>query len=284
MENLNHIIESLMKRKYHETIRLLECNELNQEQRKLIKLLKELDRVVPYVSKEKEDALIELFVGFLKRYKKKSIKIKKHKVKPFNSLTDAMEFVNSKIEMEKTLEEKIAKAETKEFAEMIRDKKILTTNTPFIPLPNTVRISIVNSDIVILGNSNKLIEVFKDFNYKLDKLNQNQLVIRKVDILGIRKDILYIPSKDKTPLVKGKKHLALWEKNLIFKRSSMFHLLSEFRNMIEDRFDKHTIIEITKLKKDFYYHPILPKACIAYPYCQMVQGKLIKIFYDWDVL
>ncbi len=246
---------------------------------KLADQIIDISDALVYVSFKREEEIKKLIIDF---YKEHILKAKsKNNTLSFSTIESAMAFLKKKVET-KDIEEEIDKQSEKE-------KSLLKSKIGFKKIDETFKntiVGLIRSDIIIIGKVQQIKNALHDYNYIVDKFSYNQLIIRNVLLIGMKRVYFRAPKKRGETIFKNKTKKDQWidkSDNQKIKLITVDHLADIIsRNKVLNKF------RIASNKpfyhEDFVYFPLLPPTIVSLPFCEQKRGMIIPLINEWSVI
>ncbi len=227
-------------------------------------------KALPYLKDEDEEGLAIL--RFLSRYQKTMAERKKSLRSPdkFNSLKDAMKFFTVR-KLEGGEEGGSAEKEDIKYL-------LLKPKTKVFPINPLELAGIMQSDIIVIGYSQRVVQALEGYGYAHDMFSHSQLILRNVTLLGIRRDSLFVDSLVNVDKNKAKKDKVVSGKVLI---SSIVKMVDSAGKKFEG---KKVASKQVRLFKGHYYFLLLPPTVTQRPFCPQKYGRVLPIIHEWEIL
>jgi hypothetical protein len=246
-----------------------------------------VDPILAYVSSNREKAVLQKIIASLQKLKVTIAKAeeeeadKKEPSVVFSDIKKAMNYIKTKPEEEK---EKIREESKKDDTE---GKKLEPVKV-FQHLSVADRIGLTHGDVIVVGSMYPIAQALHETPYLVDRLSTTEGIIRAAPVVGVRKDVLYVPayisSKKKTPKKKKKKKESDWREEVHKKKTRMI-LKDQVYAIVARTYPEFAIVvDFAILSKDHYYFLLLPKLITQEPYTKFQFGVVRSPIKVWSIL
>jgi hypothetical protein len=206
----------------------------------------------------------------------------------FSTLEGAMEFLKLKADSIVKAEEEVdIKSKLAESRRMEKERFLLKPVTTFKTISKAHRIGVAQADIIVICNRSKLTDALRDYNYIVDGFSRSQVIIRGVELLGIRSDSFYSFHKRGDPIIKKKFKKGSWRENLEKKRKVPQFTDRDLTLLVSrnKRLNRYKIVSGDYFRYEGHvYMLLLPPTVIMEPFCQQRGGRIIPIINSWGIL
>ena len=258
-----------------------------------------LEDTLPYISTNSEEKMKVHIIRLYKDISKRPVE-KEEDTIAFKNLENAMKFFKLKkgyldeypedsAELDDYVREEKEKGDKEKRSlekRTNKEKDMLEPTIGFVPLVEPKRIGLVYADIIVIGKTQNLRDALNEFPYTTQNFSHNEMIIRKVLLLGISSSSFYVFHKRGDPVFKKPKK-GSWKEALEKKRSGPKFTDKDLAFVVSKnkRLKDYRIVSQYYVRHDGYvYMLLLPPTVISLPYCKMVKGRIIPLIDSWTIL
>lgn len=149
------------------------------------------------------------------------------------------------------------------------------------------RFGFTKSDVIVIGKKKRIIDALRNYNYEIDSFYRDQIIIRNVDLLGVRTDVLFVFRKKGDPGYEKPPKKGSWQEVVRNKYKTKQYMDTSIASALARTKKMNHLRVVSKYyfrHKGHIYMLLLPPTMISLPFCEQKKGQIIPLINTWAIL